>query len=143
MIIAILANFLPNQKLIKKHILPKPDEISEHSTMGAQWLDSDVFLGPFGHHLFIKLRNHPNLLNCNTSPAKLVLLNQALELWQRKSIEIHVFSRRDQGPIFSHFIRFYLQKCKLGTPFKNAQGPPKSTTWRKNIMKSSHGMDCS
>ena len=67
------ANFLPIQKL-KKHILSKPPKISKNSTMDAQWLDSDDFLEPFGHPFFIKIRNHANLVNCNSSTAKLVLL---------------------------------------------------------------------
>ena len=67
-----LADFLPNQQLIKKHILSKPHKISKNSTMGAQWLDFDEFGGPFRHPLFIEFRSHPNLLKCNFSIVKLV-----------------------------------------------------------------------
>ena len=42
--------------------------------MGAQWVDFDDLLGPFGHMLFINFRNHPNLLNCNKHGVQTLLL---------------------------------------------------------------------
>ena len=60
------------QKMIKKHIIPKPHTISKNATMGAQRLEMYNVLEPFGHPFFIKIRDHPNLLDCNTSHAKLV-----------------------------------------------------------------------
>ena len=96
--------------------------------MGAQWLD--YFLGPLGHQISIKFRNHPNLLEqiaCQTR----FLPDQALEFWHRESIDFF-FSRRDLRPQLFSFYSFLCKK--KGTPFKlqwGAKWRPKSAKWRK------------
>ena len=69
--------------------------------MGAQCLDFDDCLGSFGHPFLIKLRNHPNLLNCNNSTAKLVFhqirpLNSGIE----NPLKFMFFQDAIQDPIF-------------------------------------------
>ena len=107
--------------------------------MGAQWLDFDDFLEEFGHPFFIKVRNHPNLVNCNMSPAKLVFYQiTALSFGIENPLKFMFFQDAIQDPIFSHFIRFYLQKCDLWTPFKiqwASKWHPKLYKWRPKALK--------
>mgnify|MGYP000004933378 CR=1 FL=1 len=94
--------------------------------MGAQWLDFVDLLEPCGHQVFIKNRNHPNLVNCNRSPAKLVFYHlRPLDFGIESPMEFFFFfcfSRRDPGP---HFILFYLnlcQKTRFWDTLKNLAG---------------------
>ena len=69
--------------------------------MGAQWLDFDDLLEPFGHQLFIKNRNHPNLVNCNRSPAKHVFYHlRPLNLGIESPMKFMFFQDAIQDPIF-------------------------------------------
>ena len=91
--------------------------------MGAQWFDFDDFLKPFGDPFFIKFRNHPNLLKLQHVACQTHFLpDQALEFWHRKSIEIHVFSRRDPGPHFFSFYSLLCQTTRFGDPLRNPIG---------------------
>ena len=86
--------------------------------MGAQWLDFDDFLKPFGHPFPIKIRNHPNLVNCKKAPTKLVFPAKAFAFWHQKSNEIQVFQDAIHDPIFSDFIWISANKLDLWTPFE-------------------------
>jgi hypothetical protein len=71
--------------------------------MGAQSLDFDELLMPFGHPFFIKFRDPPNLLNCNKHGVKTQVL-LASHFGIENPLKIHVFSRHALGPIFLYFI---------------------------------------
>ena len=87
--------------------------------MGAQWLDFDDLLEPFGHQFFIKNRNHPNLVNCNTSPAKLGFNHlRPLNFGIENPMEFMFLQAAIKDPIFSDFVCIYAQKLDFWTPLK-------------------------
>ena len=94
--------------------------------MGAQWLDFEDFVGPFGHPFFINVRTHPNLLNCNKHCAKTIFLQLlASHFGIKNTLQIYVFSRRDPGP---HFFLILFASMS-----KNAIcGPPSKSSGRAN-----------
>ena len=84
---------------------------------------------PFGHPFFIKLRNHPNLLNCSMSSAKLVFYQiRPLNFGVENPLEFMFFQDAIQDPMFPHLSRFYAQQIDLGTPFKIQWG----AKWHQN-----------
>ena len=133
-----VADFLPSQKFMKKHILSKPHKIKKNLSMGTQWLDFDDLGWPFGYPFFIKLRNHPNLLICIMHDVKTLLLQLlASHFGIGGPLQIHVFSRRDLAPHFC-FSPLY-PKLRLLDPFKiqwTSKLHHKSAKRRNNISKS-------
>ena len=128
-----------SQKLIKKHSFSKPHNISKNSTMGAQGLNLDDLLVPFGHHLSSNFMTHPNLLNCNKHCVKIQLLPfQASHFGIENRLKGNVSSRHHPGPNFSSFYRIVNTKRRLLDPFGIQLGPkwrPKSAKWRQKTLK--------
>jgi hypothetical protein len=118
-----LADFMPSQKLIKKHILSKPHKFSKNSTMGAQRLDVDHLLAHVDTHFSSNFATHPNLLNCNKHCVKTLLLPfQASHFGIENPLKIHVFSRHALGPNFSSFYLNLCQKSSILGPLQNPMG---------------------
>ena len=78
--------------------------------MGAQGLDLDDLLGPFGRPFSSKFHDRPNLLNCNTHDAKTLLYNfRPFILALKNPLKFMFFQGAIQDQFFSHFICFYVQ----------------------------------
>ena len=93
--------FAKPKQLIKNHILSKHHKISKNSTVGAQRLDFDDFLGPFGHPFFFKLSDHPNLLNCSTDNITTLLLQfEGSHFGIEHPLKLIIFQGAIQDPIF-------------------------------------------
>jgi hypothetical protein len=107
--------------------------------MGAQWLDFDHFLAPFGYSFSSNFVTHRNLLNCNKHGVKTLLLPLlASHFGIEIPLKIHVFSRHHFGPIFLHFLLELCQKARFWDPFKihwGAKWRPKSTQWCPKALK--------
>ena len=129
---------MPSKNLIKNISFQNLTTSQTNKPWAPNDFDFDHLLEPFGHPFSITFHNHPNLLNCNMSPAKTFFLpDQALEFGHRKFIEAHISSRRDSEFHFSYSIRF---------PSKSS-GHPNGTNNllcdAKTSIKSDRGMDFS
>ena len=131
----LLADFLPSQKLIQKHIRPKLTK----SQKTRPWAPNGSMLVTFWHHLnthfSLNFVAHPYRTNCNKHCVKQYFYN-----FRASKIHWHFMFFRDTllDNVVHPFIHFYVKKSICG-PLQN----PIGVKWRKNINEISQIMNFS